>query len=70
MIFTSGQLLVLIIFTEFMIYGSLELVTSTIKHCATARAYRKAMERGVATLDDSWFASFKQNKEEKEDGNN
>lgn len=70
MIFTPGQLIVLIIFTEFMIYEALIAVTNTIRHCATARAYKKAMEKGMVAYDDQWFAAFKQNKEEKKDENN
>lgn len=67
MIFTPGQLVVLIIFTEIMIYSALIAVTNTIQHCATARAYRKAMEKGMVFYDNSWFADFKQNKEVKKD---
>lgn len=70
MIFTPGQLVVLIIFTEIMIYALMVAVTNTIRHCATARAYRKAMEKGLVAYDDSWFEAFKQNKEVKKDENN
>lgn len=70
MIFTPRQLVVLVIFTEIMIYAALVAVTNTIRHCATARAYRKAMERGMVAYDDSWFAAFKQNKEVKGNENN
>lgn len=71
MIFTPGQLMVLVIFTEIIIYAALVALTNTIRHCATAKAYQKAMEKGmVAYYDDSWFANFKQNKEVKKDENN
>lgn len=52
MIFTPGQLMVLIIFTEIMIYATLVAVTNTIRHCAIARAYRKIMEKGMITPNE------------------
>lgn len=66
MFFTPGQLMVLVIVTEFIIYAILVKIADTIKHCATAKAYRKAMEKGFIVYDDEWFAAFKQNKKEEE----
>lgn len=49
MIFTSGQLCVLIIVTEGLIYAFLSKCLDTIKHCSTSRTYRKGLEKGVLT---------------------
>lgn len=48
MIFTPGQLVILVIFTEIMIYSALVVVTNTIRHCATARAYGKLVRGGYS----------------------
>lgn len=66
-IFTSGQILILIILTEFFIYAFLSKCLDTIKHCSTSRTYRKGLEKGIITPNE-----FKTiiNKEEKKDENN
>lgn len=68
MIFTPGQLVVLVIFTEIMIYAALVAVTNTIRHCATARAYGKLI-RGGYSVDMNGLEKII-NKEEKKDENN
>lgn len=50
MIFTPGQLIALIIFTEFMIYATLSVIMNTIKHCATSRAYKEAIKNGIMPI--------------------
>lgn len=68
MIFTPGQLVVLVIFTEIMIYAALVAVTNTIRHCATARAYGKIIRGGYSVnMND---LENKINKEVKKDENN
>lgn len=69
MIFTPGQLVVLVIFTEIMIYAALVAVTNTIRHCATAIAYGKIVKGGYSVDMDSFEAKLN-NKEEKKDENN
>lgn len=68
MIFTPGQLVILVIFTEIMIYAALVAVTNTIRHCATARAYGKLV-RGGYSVDMNGLEN-EINKEEKKDENN
>lgn len=65
--FTSGQVLILIVLTEFFIYALLSKCLDTIKHCSTSRTYRKGLEKGIITPNE-----FKTiiNKEEKKDENN
>lgn len=65
--FTSGQILILIILTEFFIYAFLSKCLDVIKHCSTSRTYRKGLEKGIITPNE-----FKTiiNKEEKKDENN
>ena len=67
MIFTPGQLVVLIIVTELIVYAFLSKCLDTIKHCSTSKAYRKGLEKGIITQNE-----FKTiiNKEEKKDENN
>lgn len=68
MIFTPGQLVILVIFTEIMIYSALVAVTNTIRHCATARAYGKIVRGGyLVNMND---LENKINKEVKKDENN
>lgn len=64
MIFTAGQLCVLIIVTECLIYAFLSKCLDTIKHCTTSRTYRKGLEKGVLTPYE--FKTYI-NKEVKED---
>lgn len=68
MIFTPGQLVILVIFTEIMIYAALVAVTNTIRHCATARAYGKLVRGGY--LVDMNGLENKINKEVNKDENN
>ena len=68
MIFTPGQLVILVIFTEIMIYAALVAVTNTIRHCATARAYGNLV-RGGYSVDMNGLEN-KINKEVKKDENN
>lgn len=68
MIFTPGQLVVLVIFTEIMIYAALVAVTNTIRHCVTARAYGKLVRGGYSV--DMNSLENKINKEVKKDENN
>lgn len=65
--FTSGQILILIILTEFFIYTFLSKCLDVIKHCSTSKTYRKGLEKGIITPNE-----FKTiiNKEEKKDENN
>lgn len=65
--FTSGQVLILIVLTEFFIYTLLSKCLDVIKHCSTSRTYRKGLEKGIITPNE-----FKTiiNKEEKKDENN
>lgn len=65
--FTPGQLCVLIVVTEVIIYAFLSKCLDTIKHCSTSKTYRKGLEKGIITSND-----FKTiiNKEEKKDENN
>lgn len=67
MIFTPGQLVVLIAFTEIVILVFLSKCLDTIKHCSTSKTYRKGLERGMITPNE-----FKTiiNKEVKKDENN
>lgn len=43
--FTSAQMVVLIIFAEFFIYAFLSKCLDTIKHCSTSKTYRKGLEK-------------------------
>ena len=65
--FTQGQLGVLIVVTEVIIYAFLSKCLDTIKHCSTSKTYRKGLEKGLLTPNE-----FKTNifKEEKKDENN
>lgn len=47
--FTTGQLVILIIITEMLIYAFLSKCLDVIKHCSTAKTYRKAMEKDMLT---------------------
>lgn len=67
MIFTSGQMVVLIVFTEFFIYAFLSKCLDTIKHCSTSKTYRKSVENGIITPNEIKTII---NKEENEDENN
>ena len=65
--FTQGQLCVLIVVTELIVYAFLSKCLDTIKHCSTSKTYRKGFEKGIITPNE-----FKTiiNKEEKKDENN
>lgn len=65
--FTQGQLCVLIVVTELIVYAFLSKCLDTIKHCSTSKTYRKGLEKGIITPNE-----FKTiiNKEEKKDENN
>lgn len=65
MIFTPGQLVVLVIFTEIMIYAALVAVTNTIRHCATARAYGKLIRGGYSVDMNSLENNYKQGGKER-----
>lgn len=65
--FTSAQMVVLIIFAEFFIYAFLSKCLDTIKHCSTSKTYRKGLEKGLLTPDEFKTIIFK---EEKKDENN
>ena len=65
--FTPGQIVILIIFTELFIYAFLSKCLDTIKHCSTSKAYRKGLEKGIITPNE--FETII-NKEEKKDENN
>lgn len=63
--FTPGQLCVLIVVTEVIIYAFLSKCLDTIKHCSTSKTYRKGLEKGLITPNE--FKSIIE--EEKKDGN-
>lgn len=65
--FAPGQLCVLIIFTEVIIYAFLSKCLDTIKHCSTSKTYRKGLEKGLITPNEFKTIIFK---EEKKDENN
>ena len=65
--FTPGQIVILIIFTEFFIYAFLSKCLDTIKHCSTSKTYRKGLENGLITPNEYKKIIFK---EEKKDENN
>ena len=65
--FTPGQIVILIIFTEFFIYAFLSKCLDTIKHCSTSKTYRKGLEKGMIT-PNGFKTSVK--KEVKKDENN
>lgn len=65
--FTPGQIVVLIIFTEFFIYAFLSKCLDVIKHYSTSKTYRKGLESGIITPNE--FKTIT-NKEEKKDENN
>lgn len=65
MIFTPGQLVVLVIFTEIMIYAALVAVTNTIRHCATARAYGELIRGGYSVDMNSLENNYKQGGKER-----
>lgn len=75
--FTFGQLALLIIITEILLYGLLKDALATIRHCATARAYIKSatqLQSDGIMLSYDGFASAvhnkSNNKEENENGTN
>lgn len=65
--FTSVQIFILIVFTEFFIYAFLSKCLDTIRHCSTSKTYRKGLEKGLITPDEFKTIIFK---EEKKDENN
>lgn len=65
--FTPGQLCVLIVVTEILIYAILSKCLDTIKHCSTSKTYRKGFEKGLITPNEFKTIIFK---EEKKDENN
>lgn len=65
--FTQGQLCVLIVVTELIVYAFLSKCLDTIKHCSTSKTYRKGLEKGLITPNE--FTTII-NKEEKKDENN
>ena len=65
--FTPGQIVILIIFTEFFIYAFLSKCLDVIKHCSTSKAYRKALEKGLIIPNEFKTIILK---EEKKDENN
>ena len=65
--FTPGQIIILIIFTELFIYAFLSKCLDTIKHCSTSKTYRKGLENGLITPNEYKKIIFK---EEKKDENN
>lgn len=65
--FTSGQMVVLIVFAEFFIYAFLSKCLDVIKHCSTSKTYRKGLETGIITPNEIKTII---NKEEKRDENN
>lgn len=65
--FTPGQLCVLIVVTEILIYAILSKCLDTIKHCSTSKTYRKGLEKGLITPNEFKTIIFK---EEKKDENN
>lgn len=64
--FTPGQLCVLIVVTEVIIYAFLSKCLDTIKHCSTSKTYRKGLEKGLITPNEFKSIIIK---EEKKDGN-
>lgn len=77
MILTTGQqvlLTFLFLITEILIYNILQNALNTIKHCASARAYSKALERGMIPFtketQDSLLSFTPFKKEEKKDEKN
>lgn len=65
--FTPGQLVILIIFTEFFIYAFLSKCLDVIKHCSTSKTYRKGLEKGLI-MPIEFETNI--NKEVKKDENN
>lgn len=72
--FTPGQIVILIIFTEFFIYAFLSKCLDTIRHCSTSKTYRKGLEKGLITpnefktiITDEYY---RKRMEEKKDENN
>lgn len=65
--FTQGQLCVLIVVTELIVYAFLSKCLDTIKHCSTSKTYRKGLEKGLITPNE--FTTII-NKEENKDENN
>ena len=65
--FTPGQIVILIIFTEFFIYAFLSKCLDTIKHCSMSKTYKKRKEKGIITPNEF---ETNINKEEKKDENN
>lgn len=50
--FTPGQLCVLIVVSEMLIYAFLSKCLDTIKHCSTYKTYRKGLENGSITPNE------------------
>ena len=50
--FTPGQIVILIIFTELFIYAFLSKCLDTIKHCSMSKTYRKGLEKGIITPNE------------------
>lgn len=64
--FAPGQLCVLIVATEILIYSVFSKCLDTIKHCSTSKTYRKGLEKGLITPNEFKSIIIK---EEKKDGN-
>lgn len=66
--FTPGQLCILIVSTEILIYAVFLECLNTIKHCSTSKTYRKGLEKGLITPNE-FKSIINILKEEKKDGN-
>lgn len=64
--FGPGQLCILIVASEILIYAIFSKCLDTIKHCSTSKTYRKGLEKGLLTPNEFKTIIFK---EEKKDGN-
>ena len=62
--FTPGQLCVLIVVTEILIYAILSKCLDTIKHCSTSKTYRKGLEKGLLTPNEFKTIIFKEEKKD------
>lgn len=60
----AGQICVLVIVTEVLVYCFLIKVLETIKHCSTSKTYREGLKKGMIAKDDAFFESFNKKEEE------
>lgn len=69
--FTPIQLCILFVITEFLIFGFLSNVLTTIKHCSTIKMYIKAFDKGTISSNEFMAIFSKYIKEiDQNDGKN